>query len=248
VIKNKLIKIIFKMFYQIPFRLLLALSVLIFMNFSSAAIAQSKNTGALPIHVLESSGSEKPFILYISGDGGWNNFSQELCAELNKQNYSVVALDSKKYFWDGTTPEDFIHAAQQLITFYQEKWNKKEFALVGYSFGADVSAFLASGLNASFLKHLRPVVLLSPASSTDFAIHLSDMLSSADVNRKYNVSTALTRSAVPVVCVFGQDEQVQLKKNFPENELVKMKIIDGSHRFNNDVKGLRQVIAEIIGK
>ena len=48
----------------------------------------------LPLQLTVSEGSKSAFIIYISGDGGWNEFNQKLVQAFEKQGYGVVTLNS----------------------------------------------------------------------------------------------------------------------------------------------------------
>lgn len=61
-----------------------------------------KNT--LPVKEWSST-SQTPFVLYMSRDGGFNNFSTELCTAINKAGYCITAVSAKSYFRDRKTPE-----------------------------------------------------------------------------------------------------------------------------------------------
>lgn len=60
---------------------------------------------------------EKPLLFYISGDGGFNKFSTSLCEALNKDDFDVIALNAKSYFYDKK-----LRNKQRLIspTFFQK--------------------------------------------------------------------------------------------------------------------------------
>jgi type IV secretory pathway VirJ component len=47
--------------------------------------------------------AETPFVLYISGDGGFNTFSTALCNAISKEGYSITAVNAKSYFWEKNT-------------------------------------------------------------------------------------------------------------------------------------------------
>ncbi len=66
----------------------------------SLAFAQS-----FPIKEWTSAVHDKPLIFYITGDGGFNEFSTALCKSLNKKGYDVFALDAKSYFYNKKTPD-----------------------------------------------------------------------------------------------------------------------------------------------
>src|SRR3974390_3039131 len=111
--------------------LIMALLFLSQLNYSKAATD-------LPIDTLGSNDMSKPLILYISGDGGFNNFSEAFMKEWNNNGYPVVALNAKSYFWNTKTPDVVTADVSGLITRYLSLWRRNEVILVGYSFGADV--------------------------------------------------------------------------------------------------------------
>ncbi|HYK75912.1 MAG TPA: AcvB/VirJ family lysyl-phosphatidylglycerol hydrolase [Daejeonella sp.] len=216
----------------------------IFLCFASAlgAWAQDDNSQieSLPLHVSPSSG-KKPVLFYFTGDGGWNDFSQKLVAELSANGYGVIALDTRKYFWEAKTPDGFARQMQAVWQYYQKKWNISEFAIVGYSFGADVAAFLPGRMNESIGKLLKSIVLLSPGLSTDFEVKLSNMVG-FNSHGKYQVDAEVQKLNFPVLCVFGKEEEIGYQFGVKESSLIRRREIPGSHRYNNDMQLLAKVI------
>ena len=53
----------------------------------------------LPLEILRATGTNDMLVIYLTGDGGWNKFSQDLAALFVAKGYSLVALNSRKYFW-----------------------------------------------------------------------------------------------------------------------------------------------------
>ncbi len=131
-------------------------------------------TGNLPVKEWTDP-ANKPFILYISGDGGFNNFSTGLCNELNRSGYNVTAINAKTYFWEKRTAEQ---SALDIASYLDKKMagrNNQQLVLAGYSFGADVLPFIVNKLPEAMKKKLVSVVLLSPSTTTDFEIHWADI-------------------------------------------------------------------------
>jgi type IV secretory pathway VirJ component len=76
---------------------IVALSFLLQLNYARA-------TTDLPIDTLGSNNMSKPLVLYITGDGGFNNFSKAFMKQWNANGYPVVALNAKSYFWKTKAP------------------------------------------------------------------------------------------------------------------------------------------------
>jgi type IV secretory pathway VirJ component len=196
--------------------------------------AHSQDTSAkLPIEVLSSANERDVLILYITGDGGWNRFSEEVGHSFVKNGYSVIAFNARKYFWDAKTPQIFARDIEMLALHYLKVLKKTSLIIVGYSFGADVAAFLPNYLTKNLIAKIRLLALLSPSASTNFEIQLSDLITGGDSkDRKYLVSTELDRSIVPVLCLFGSDEDLILKKELRPGARIRIEELPGSHRYN----------------
>jgi len=72
--------------------------------------------------------------------------------EFEKQDYGVVTLNSRKYFWNEKSPEVFADDIEKLSTYYLREWRKSSLIIVGYSFGADVAGFLPKRVSVELQK------------------------------------------------------------------------------------------------
>ena len=203
--------------------------------------AKAQHLAELPITVIPKP-SAKTLLIYLSGDGGMNSFSQNLTKSLSDKNYAVISLDSRKYFWDQKTPEKLSKDLTAILTHYLKTWGKDEFSIIGYSFGADAALFFAPLLPKDLQTKLKSMVLLSPATSTDFVIHLSDMIGFGSKTAKYKTLPELAKINVPTLVVFGKDEENEFYKTMPDKKNISKILIPGSHKFNNDIN---KVIATI---
>lgn len=199
--------------------------------------------GPLPLHYTDHSDTTKPLIVYISGDGGMNSFTNSLIKSLNTKGYAVLALDAKDYFWKKKDPQEFANDMNGAIGTYLKNKKRKNFIVLGYSFGADVTPFLITRLSASLNGKCKNIMLLSPSPNTNFEIKFLDMLGWGSSKGK-NVVNELNRVSTPVVLFFGKDEN-----EFPLNEIVVSKqvvVMDGGHHYDNDVEELaNKLIAKI---
>lgn len=207
---------------------------------------QDPSIDNLPLREFQGTIKNKPLVLYLTGDGGWNNFSQQLVGGVNSNGYFVVALDSRKYFWNAKTPEQLGVDVKSILEYYLKKWNLQSVLIVGYSFGADVSAFIPSRIPNSLLARLKPLILISPSHSSDFEIRLADLVGNTSMgNRKYNVEQAITESKIPVLCIFGEEEELVLRQRLNASEKIKIEILPGSHHYNNNTDLLIKLIETI---
>jgi type IV secretory pathway VirJ component len=196
-----------------------------------------KATSDLPIDTLGSNDMNKPLVLYITGDGGFNNFSKAFMKQWNANGYPVVALNAKSYFWKTKAPEDAARDIAALIDEYLSLWKRNEVVLVGYSFGSDVMPFIQTRLAPGVLNKIRHTVLFSPSKNTDFTIHLfyDDGGSS--------VAAEINRINKPVLVVFGDEE-----KDLPElqinNKMVTLIKVKGDHHYDNKISEVVNSVAK----
>jgi type IV secretory pathway VirJ component len=197
----------------------------------------------LPLQLSVNKGMNSKLVIYLTGDGGWNNFSQKLTQEFENKGYGVVSLNTRKYFWKSKTPDIFAQDIEYLVNYYMGDWQKNSVIIVGYSFGADVAAFLPERLSKKLLAKMNRIVLLSPSASSDFVINLSDLIGdSKNTRRKYKIEPELNRTTFPVICVFGMNEDLKLKNTLIKKKSLTIYELPGSHQYKNDTELLIKTI------
>ncbi|HEX5551759.1 MAG TPA: AcvB/VirJ family lysyl-phosphatidylglycerol hydrolase [Chitinophagaceae bacterium] len=226
----------------------LAVAITFFLQ-GYAGMPQNDSGPTLPVVVLPAeTDGQTPMILMITGDGGWKDFDPRLAAAFVREKVPVVALNALHYFWDKKTPAQATAVVESLLKEYMGQWHKHSFILVGYSFGADVMPFIANRLPESFMKSCRGLALFSPGTSTDFEIHISQMLSSHH-RWKYDVVKEMeAMKPVRMLCFFGDEE-----KEFPVKDLTKpgwqVFYLHGGHHYGeNDHQNLAGIVLRNLGK
>ena len=212
--------------------------VFVFFLFLSSNSLFAQPASDLPLTFLKNVDTTKPLLFYLSGDGGMNNFSKTLIQNFYNKGYSVVALDSKDYFWKKKTPEKTAADISQSIYFYLKKWKLKNFILIGYSFGADVAPFIFSRLPVEVNNKANQLVLLSPSQTTSFEIKILTMFGLGE-SKGLSVIDEINKLNKPVLFAFGSDE-----KDFPMNK-IKIKTKDvltltGGHHYDGKETVLSQ--------
>jgi type IV secretory pathway VirJ component len=161
--------------------------------------------------------------------------------KLAEKGMPVVGLDAQKYFWKGRQPKETADEISTIANHYMKQWNDSSFVLVGYSFGACVAPFIANNFSKILKDALKGVYCISPDETADFEIHISDMLSFNN-KEKYDVLSELKKIiAFNPVCIFGNEEDTELRKHFSMTG-VKIETLHGSHHYNNDYNSLATVI------
>lgn len=196
----------------------------------------------LPLILHPSSANEKlPLAFFISGDGGWTNFDQSVCEKLAEKGMPVIGLDAQKYFWNEKQPKETADNIINVINHYMQQWNKTSFVLIGYSFGASVLPFIASNFSNSEKEIMKGLFCFSPDETGDFEIHITDMLNFSN-KEKYDVLSELKKnSGLNPVCVFGNEEDYELRKHFSMTG-VKVETLPGSHHYDNNYDAVSDII------
>jgi len=188
--------------------------------------------------------STRPLLFFITGDGGWNTFSQNLVTELVKNGYAVVTLDSRKYFWGQKSPDLFARDMQLILSAYLKSWNKDSYTVIGYSFGADVAAFLPAHLSVNLVPKMNSLILLSPGLSTGYVIKLKNLLNFGATDKEhYKVYPELLKASLPVWCIFGKDEGSDFYPLLKESAHLHKIAVPGSHRYNDDTATIYRAVS-----
>ncbi len=222
--------------------LIICLTGLIF-NLQPLMAQETVSLPDLPVESSISHGSQDKLIIYITGDGGWNSFNRQMVHQIEQLGYGVVALNSRKYFWSGKSPEIFARDIEQLATNYLKLWNKSALIIIGYSFGADVVSFLPGRLSSELKNKIKHIALISPSASTDFVIRLSDLVGKTEnLNCRYKVKPEVDQIELPVICTFGKDEEKVLKKTLIIRKNITVVLLPGDHRYNENFQSLARNI------
>ncbi|HZY26478.1 MAG TPA: AcvB/VirJ family lysyl-phosphatidylglycerol hydrolase, partial [Bacteroidales bacterium] len=185
-----------------------------------------------------------PIALVVSGDGGWYSFEQLISDNMAKQGIPTIGLDSKKYFWKRRTPEETASDMDKVLNYYGKLWGRDKFVLIGYSLGAEIVPFIVNRLPEETKSRIESVVLLSPATTTDFEIHISNMLGMGNRQNVYHTIDEIKEmQAITTLIIFGDGE----KTDFPEllkNTSVTIKKIPGDHHYKFNLQLIMQTMKE----
>jgi len=183
----------------------------------------------------------KPLIFYISGDGGFNNFSINLCQSLNKKGFDVIALNSKSYFWNKKTPAQTAADINNYLSKKLTGRKNQQIILIGYSFGADVLPFVLNRLSKNIDDKVLVSFLMASSGSTDFETHWSDMFG-GNIKRSMDVVSEINKlSNNKIVIISGSDDS---NLDFKKITLKKYihKVLPGGHHFDSDTEEIVKVI------
>ena len=225
------------------FRIVILCLAGVLINLYSLKAQESVPKPDLPVETSLSHGSQEELIIYITGDGGWNSFNEQMVNQMEQLGYGVVALNSRKYFWSEKSPAVFAKDVEQLASYYLSLWKKSGVIIAGYSFGADVASFLPGRLSSQLKNKINQIALISPSASTDFVIRISDLVSETEnLNRRYPIKPEIDQIGLPVICTFGKEEAKVLKTTLAIRKNLTTLLLPGDHRYNNNFELLVKTI------
>lgn len=219
------------------------LTIFFFSLFVFDFIANCQET-KLPLKIKSARISSRPMVFYISGDGGWNSFDKKMANEYETNGMPYVALNSFRYFWTKKNPDKLVKDIVPVINKYLIEWNKKEIIMIGYSFGAEIMPFLINKLPNDLKEKVELIILITPSKTTDFTIHLHDMLL-LDGKYKNDVAAEISKISAPnIICFFGNRETSIFKKSYQQKNL-KIFLVKGGHVFSDSKTVMNQVLSEL---
>jgi type IV secretory pathway VirJ component len=206
-------------------------------------VSQIKN---LPLIITNSKTPDRqaPVALLISGDGGWYGFEQSIADNLALKGIPTIGLDSKKYFWNRRTPEETANDIGNALSFYGNQWGRDKFILIGYSLGAEIVPFIVNRLPDKIKSKIESAVLLSPATTTDFEIHISNMLGMGNRQNTYNtLDEILKMKGYQTLIIFGDGEKTEIPSLLSKTAVVIRKI-PGDHHYKFNLPLIMQTMRE----
>ena len=186
--------------------------------------------------------SGRTVAVFLSGDGGWAELPREVAGGLVDAGVAVVGVDSRRYL---ETPRDAGRVAADVARAadaYAAAWGRERVLLVGFSRGANLAAFAASGVPPGLRARLAGVVLLAPGTHEKFRFRLVDLVRrSADTA---GVPVAPRIREIPLVagpsvaCVSGLREAAPVCAGLEGVPDIAVRLPDAGHHLGRDYPAL----------
>ena len=172
------------------------------------------------------------------------DLNSQIADNLAKQGIPTIGLDSKKYFWNRRTPEETASDIAKALNFYGKEWGREKFVLIGYSLGAEIVPFIVNRLPEEIKSKIESAVLLSPATTTDFEIHISNMLGMGNRQNTYNtIDEIIKMQSVPTLLIFGDGEKTEIPELLSGTS-VTIRKIPGDHHYKFNLPLIMQTMKE----
>ena len=159
------------------------------------------------------SGSERqnltspPFVIMLSGDGGWAGLDKGVAAEFVARGLPVVGVSTLKYYWKARTPEESARDVARIMRHYMGQWHRQRVLLVGYSFGANVLPFIVNRLPEDLRSQVAGLGLIGLETNTSFEIRVNGWIpgsSSGDIPVRPELEKI---QGLRTACVYARGEK-----------------------------------------
>jgi type IV secretory pathway VirJ component len=216
----------------------LKISFALAITFFSITSARSQD---LPMKAWAAPAHDKPLVFYLSGDGGFNRFSTELCESINANGLDVYALNSRSYFYSRKTPEESAYAISKYLSRILEGRPNQQIVFVGYSFGADVLPFILNRLPKEIQDKTLVSFIMASSGSTDFEIHWSDILG-GNTKRSMDVVSEINKMDGERLVIITAADDGYLDVNRITLNKFTHEVLPGGHHFDGDTDEITRVI------
>ncbi len=186
--------------------------------------------------------AEKTLVVFITGDGGYNNFAKSLLQHFDKDGFDRLIFDSKKFFWKKKTPREASENFEKYINLYLENSKCDNIYIIGHSFSAGVLPFIIHHFSDALQKKIRHATYLSPDRYASLEVTLSTMLNLKQKANEYEVlPEAINLKSISSTYVFCKEGELDLASVFEKAGLPVTRL-DGPHNYNRNFQAIYQAI------
>lgn len=195
----------------------------------------------LPLTLLWPDRTPAAYMVFFSGDGGWQSIDDGLAQKLKARGVATIGWSSFTYFWRARKPSEVVTDLTRVLDVLDG--TTVPIYVGGYSFGAEMAPVTVAKLPDAERARVAGLVLLAPSPSASFKVNPLDWVRTPPVDPKHRVDDAVrTLSGLWTICLVGNDDDdaaCDALKTFPGVEVVTM---PGDHHFGGSADGLATAI------
>jgi type IV secretory pathway VirJ component len=182
------------------------------------------------IHPVCNNVSNKPLVIFFTGDGGRSAFDKRIEDSLCVNKMPFLGINSYKYFRKRKTPQQTLDSILPYIELNLKRYNLQKVILAGYSFGSEVVPFVYNLMSKEWKDKVEFIVLISPSDNSDFKIHFFDQIGLTFRHWPYDVlSEIMAIDDKKIIVFWGQDENKFTKEQFTKHN-INVYHLKGGHR------------------
>lgn len=188
----------------------------------------------LPLVEERAQAPGRTFAFVFTGDGNWAILVRAMARELAQHGIGSVGLKARTYLLHPRSADDVARDVEAVLRHYLAAWDQERVVLAGLSRGADLLPFVVRRLPADLRRRVELLALFSPARTTNFRFHWSDLLGHHDRPGDVPLLPELEALAgTPVLCVNGNADAAALCPSLPPG-LAECVTLDAGHNLGRD--------------
>jgi len=201
----------------------------------------------LPLVEERAAAPGRTFAFVFSGDGNWAILVRALARELAKHGIGSVGLKARTYLLRHRPPDVVARDVEAVLRHYLAAWEQERVVLAGLSRGADLLPFVVRRLPADLRRRVELLALFSPAKTTNFRFHWSDLFGPHGHPGDVPLLPELQAlEGMPVLCVSGRADAAALCPSLPPG-LAECVTLDAGHNLDRDYLYAAELILRRIG-
>lgn len=163
----------------------------------------------LTLHEVAGAPATDTYAIFLSGDGGWAGFDEEVSDRLAAAGIPVAGISSLRYLWREKPPERIAADIARLDRHFRARWGRERLLLVGFSLGANTLPFVVPHLPDDLRRRLAGVGLIAPEARTGFEIVVGGWLGRETGSHEVGPAIAALAGLIDadaVTCLHGLEE------------------------------------------
>ncbi|WP_425070297.1 AcvB/VirJ family lysyl-phosphatidylglycerol hydrolase [Sagittula sp. S175] len=192
----------------------------------------------LTLHIDPQAPQTDTYAIFLSGDGGWARFDEEVSTLLAARGIPVVGISTLRYLWSEKSPEVIAADLARIDRLHAPALGRKRLLLLGFSLGANTLPFAAADLPDDLRARLGGVGLIAPEAQTGFEIKAGGWLGRSTGAAEVAPAIARLAQANPdltIACLHGTRES---QSACPPAQTLTPHLaataFDGGHHLGND--------------
>ncbi|MER5170387.1 AcvB/VirJ family lysyl-phosphatidylglycerol hydrolase [Thioclava kandeliae] len=162
----------------------------------------------ITLHLPEADAPPPPaYVIFLSGDGGWANFDEEIADRLAKAGLPVIGISSMRYLWQERKPAKIAQDIARIDRSFAARFGTDRVILAGFSLGANVTPFYAPLLPETMAERVLGLALLSPETHTGFEVVMGGWLGQKTGSQDVVAALDALPKAMTTLCLFGEDDK-----------------------------------------
>lgn len=219
----------------------LAATLLLLLLGACAHLApQPGEDAGMPIRMVPSARPSPVLAVWYTGDGGFGATDLRIMQALADRDFTVVGVDSRKYFWRERSPEGAAGDLEALVARYGEAQGRPQLVLVGYSFGGAALPLIVARLSTAARARLRLVALVAPSRRGQLVMRPWNWLEIMGPHSHPTTRTVPAMGDAPVLCVYGDTDPLAACPYLPALPQVR---VPGGHLFKGQAEAVAAAIA-----